>query len=209
MRYGSCDREWDRIFSHFGPFCPFAPLTIQIITILKKQKKHLEMLSFYTCVPKIKIMMYTSWNMECDRQYTLSFWAIFCPFTPITTWKIKTSKKTKQNLEISSFYTCVPQITFIWCMVPEIWSMTEFFVILGYSFTFTPLITWKIKILKIILEISSFYTCVPQMTIIWCIVPGTWNVRQNFLSFWTIFCPFTPLTTQKIKILKKKKETPG
>ena len=28
-----------------------------------------------------------------------------------------------------------------------------------------------------------------------------WN-RQNFLSFWTIFCPFTPLTTQKIKILK-------
>ena len=26
--------------------------------------------------------------------------------------------------------------------------------------------------------------------------------RQNFLSFWTVFCPFTPLTTQKIKILK-------
>ena len=139
MRYGSCDREWDRIFSHFGPFCPFAPLTIQIITILKKQKKHLEMLSFYTCVPKTKIMMYTSWNMECDRQYTLSFWAIFCPFTPITTWKIKTSKKTKQNLEISSFYTCVPQITFIWCMVPEIWSMTDrIFCHFGPFFAFLP-----------------------------------------------------------------------
>ena len=26
--------------------------------------------------------------------------------------------------------------------------------------------------------------------------------RQNFLSFWTVFCPFTPLTTRKIKILK-------
>ena len=26
--------------------------------------------------------------------------------------------------------------------------------------------------------------------------------RQNFLSFWTVFCPFTDLTTQKIKILK-------
>ena len=35
-------------------------------------------------------------------------------------------------------------------------------------------------------------------------IPGTWSVRQNFLSFWTIFCPFIPLTTQKIKILKKK-----
>ena len=34
---------------------------------------------------------------------------------------------------------------------------------------------------------------------------------QNFFSFWTIFCPFTsnPITTQRIKILKKKKKTPG
>ena len=27
--------------------------------------------------------------------------------------------------------------------------------------------------------------------------------RKNFLIIWIIFCPFTPLTTQKIKILKK------
>ena len=33
--------------------------------------------------------------------------------------------------------------------------------------------------------------------------------RQNVLSFWTIFCPFTVLTAQKIKIKKKMKETPG
>ena len=31
-----------------------------------------------------------------------------------------------------------------------------------------------------------------------------------YFSFWAIFCPFTPLTAQKIKIKKKKKEkTPG
>ena len=29
---------------------------------------------------------------------------------------------------------------------------------------------------------------------------------QNFLSFWTIFCPFIPLTTRKINILKKCKK---
>ena len=29
---------------------------------------------------------------------------------------------------------------------------------------------------------------------------------QNFLSFWTAFCPFTPLKTQKIKIFKKWKK---
>ena len=31
--------------------------------------------------------------------------------------------------------------------------------------------------------------------------------RQNVLSLWTIFCPYTPLWTQKIKILKKMKKT--
>ena len=35
---------------------------------------------------------------------------------------------------------------------------------------------------------------------------GSWDMehdRQNFLWFWTFFCPFTPLKTWKIKILKK------
>ena len=37
---------------------------------------------------------------------------------------------------------------------------------------------------------------------------GSWDMechRQKFLSLWTIFCLFTPLWTQKIKILKKWK----
>ena len=37
---------------------------------------------------------------------------------------------------------------------------------------------------------------------------GSWDTQcnwQNFLPFWTIFCPFTPVTTRKIKILKKRK----
>ena len=35
----------------------------------------------------------------------------------------------------------------------------------------------------------------------------TKSIRQNFLPFWTIFCTFTPLTTRKIKILKKNEKT--
>ena len=38
---------------------------------------------------------------------------------------------------------------------------------------------------------------------------GSWDMehdRQNFLSFWTVFCPIVPLTTRKIKILKKWKK---
>ena len=39
---------------------------------------------------------------------------------------------------------------------------------------------------------------------------GSWDKkcnRHNFLSFWSILCSFTPLTTQEIKILKKWKKT--
>ena len=39
-------------------------------------------------------------------------------------------------------------------------------------------------------------------------VPEIWSTMDRiFLSFWTIFWPFTPLTTQKIKILKKWKKS--
>ena len=35
---------------------------------------------------------------------------------------------------------------------------------------------------------------------VWFLRYEAW--QTEFLSFWTAFCPFTPLTTQKIKILK-------
>ena len=39
--------------------------------------------------------------------------------------------------------------------------------------------------------------------IIWGTVPEIRSERQNFLSFWAIFCPFTALLTPKIKIWEK------
>ena len=67
----------------------------------------------------------------------LSFWAIFCSFTPLTTWKIKILKKWKTFLERSSFYACVPEMTMIWCMVPGIWITTGiFFLILDHYLPF-------------------------------------------------------------------------
>ena len=61
--------------------------------------------------------------------------------------------------------------------------------------------------MKKCLQILLFYTWVPKVTIISCMVPGYMEHKgQTFLSFWTIFCPFTPLTTQKPKFLKKWKK---
>ena len=44
---------------------------------------------------------------------------------------------------------------------------------------------------KTLLEILSFYNCVPRMTIIWCMISETWSVTDRILLFLPNFCPFT------------------
>ena len=55
------------------------------------------------------------------------------------------------------------------------------------------------------LEISSFYACVPKTTITWGSVPEIQSERYFLLS-WAILYPFTPLLMPKIKIWKKCKK---
>ena len=82
--------------------------------------------------PKIRILKktkqnccrYCSWDINCKGQSFLSFWAIFCPLTLLTTQKNQNFEK--QNcLEILLFCTCVLQMKIIWCMVPGISSATD------------------------------------------------------------------------------------
>ena len=102
--YGVRQTEFFVILVHF---LPFHPITTHKIKILKKWKKNkLYMSSFYTWVSKIMII-YASWDMECNRNNFLSFWAMFWPFTPLLTLKTKIWKKCKKCLEILSFYMCV------------------------------------------------------------------------------------------------------
>ena len=71
--------------------------------------------------------------------------------------------------------------------------------------------TWKIRILEIqkFLEISSFYINVPKTTITWGTVPEIRSVTDNILSFWVIFCAFTPLTAWKKHNLEKMRKASG
>ena len=95
-------------------------------------------ITLHKCTKNHNHMRYSSWDTEWDKQNFLSFWGIFCHFnTP--------------SLEMSLFYTCVPQITII--MMYASWDME-------YD-------------------------------------------RHNFWSFWAIFCLFTPLLIPKIKIWNK------
>ena len=86
----------------------------------------------------------------------LSFWVIFCPFTPLTTWKIKIL----ENEENSKRY--------------------HHFTLASHKWQ-----SYNVRFLRY----------------------GAW--KTEFLSFWTIFFSFTTLTTQNVKILKKWKKTPG
>ena len=86
----------DNFLSFWAIFCCFTPLTNWKITILKKFKKHLEILSFCTSAPKI-IICYTVpgiWHMT--EVIFFPFWAIFCPFTPNSP-KNQNKKKIKKN----------------------------------------------------------------------------------------------------------------
>ena len=140
----------------------------QKIKIMKNCKKRLEILSFYTSVPKIMIMCYTvpeKWRVM-DVIVFFHFGLFFALLPPYLAPKINISKKIKKYLEISSFYTSVPKIMMICYTIPEIWCVTDVIVV----FNFELFLAHKIKISKKWkerLEMPSFYTCVPKI-IRWC-----------------------------------------
>ena len=142
-RFGVRQTEFFVILGHFLLFYHSQPPKNQ--NFEKKWEIFLEILSFYTymCTINEDHMIYGSWNIRCNRQKFLSFWAIFCPFSPLTTWKIKILKLKKTT-------------------------------------------TGDIIILHICTKNDNH------------MMYGSWDMerdRQNFLSFWTIFCPFTSLST--------------
>ena len=139
-----------------------------------------------------------SWSISWDRQKLLSFWATFCPFSPLTTRKIKILKKWKKCLEIS-FYRCLPQMTITWCMVPEISSATDrifcqfgpFFALLTLSQPKNSLFykneksTWRYYYFTKVYHKWQSYD-------VWLL---RYEVeRERFFSFWIVFCYFTSLT---------------
>ena len=187
MLYCSWDMVSNRCncyFSFWAIFCPFNLLAAQKLKISKKWKR-LEILSFYTSVPKIMIICYTVpeiWHM----MYVIvifHFGLFFWPFIPLTAQKIKISKKWKNTWRYHHF-TQVYQKSYVTLFLRYgTWQMQLLLFILGYFLPFyCPLTAQKIKISekwKKSLEISSFYTCVPKITIRWCTVPEIWCVTDR------------------------------
>ena len=109
-------------------------------------------------------------------------------------WKTTISKKWKQSLEISSFYT-VP-VT----MACDRCNFCFYYWAILFPFTSPPLPpsfnspknkkkTWKYHFTQ--LHQKSWSQAILFLTCLW---------------FWAIFCPITPITAQKIKIKRKNEK---
>ena len=138
-------------------FCLFtpSPLMIHEIKILaKNEKKCLEILSFYIymCTINEDRMIYGSWNIRWYRQKFLSFCAISCPFSPLTTKKIKILRLKRKKIHFINFINLYILTINDNHMMYGSWDIEregqnfchfrQFFALL------TPLKTKKIKILK-------------------------------------------------------------
>ena len=125
-------------------------------------------------------MMYASWDIKCDRQNFLSFLAIFCPFTTVTTQKIKIWRKWKNTWRYYHFTHMYHkwQSYDVWFLRYRVWQ-TEFL-------PFYPTNNPKIKFLKELkkhLEISSFYISVPKIMIICYTVPEILHMTDVIFIF--------------------------
>ena len=158
MMYDSWDTKCNRqiFFSHLGPFFTLLPLLPspnnpknQNFEKMKQNARDIIILHKSTINDNQDIWFLRYIN--CNRQNFLSYWDIFCPFTPLTAQKVKISEKWKKHhMNISSFYTTVSKIMIIGYTVPEIWCMTDVMVTFhfGLFLPFYPLNSPKNKNFK-------------------------------------------------------------
>ena len=143
------------------------------------------------CVPDIKII----WINPC-----------------LTTRKIKILKKWKMHGEIIIFHICTINDNYIMYASWDVeHDRQNFFGILDRFFALLPSKQlkkskfWKNEKMHGDIIISHMCTINGNH-----MMYGFWGIKQdgqNFLTFWTSFCPFTPLKTPKINILKKLKKS--
>ena len=91
-------------FAILDCFLPFYPLlggnNLKNQNFEKLKKTPGEIIILHKCT-KNHHMLYCSWDMTCNIivfcLFFFSFWAIFCPFTSLTAWKIKIILKNEKN----------------------------------------------------------------------------------------------------------------
>ena len=146
----------------------------------EKWKKCLEILSFYKymCTKNEDHMIYGSWSLRHNRQKFLSFWVILCPFSPLTTWKIKILKLIRTPGDIIILHICSINDNHMMYVSWDTECDRPFFALLPFN-----LKNQNFEKLKKYLEISSFYTSISKIMIICYTVPETWCMTDVTVIF--------------------------
>ena len=141
--------------------------------------------------------MYGSWDMEGDGQRFWSFWTVFCPFTLLTTRIIKILKNEKNTSRHYHFTNVYRK----WQSY-DVWFLryrarrTEYFVILDHFLLFYHLNNPKNqnfeKMRKTPGDIIILQRCTISDNHMMYVSRDMKRDRQNFLSFWTVFCLLIP-----------------
>ena len=158
---------------------------------------------------------YNVWFLRYWGQRTEFFVILeyFLPFYPLNNLKNQTFEKMKKIPgDIVILHKCTVNYNHI---MYGSWDMKcdgQNFVLFWTAFCrFTPLATWKIKILKNwkkLMEISSFYTSISKIIIICYTVLEIWRMTDVIIfHFGPLFCTFTPLTTRKMKFKRDEQST--
>ena len=153
-------------------------------------------------------MIYSSWDIECDRLRLLIMSHFMSFILPPKNPKNQNFEKMKKNCWRYHHFTQMYQkpqpyeVQFLRYGVRQ----TEF-----WSFAFIPPNNHKNQTFKtmkkVYWHVITLHMCTKNHN---QMMYAFWDMeynRPNFLLFWAIFCPFTPLLTPQIKIWNKFKKT--
>ena len=197
LRYG-VRHNFLSFWNVFYPFiAPTPSVIIQKNKILKKWKS-IWTYHFKLVWKKLDHMMYAYSDMDYNRHNFLSFQAILYSFTRLLTTKISIWKRCKKTTgDIIILHMCTSNQNHI---MYGSWDKKckgqSFFVILGHFLLLAPPNNPKnqnFEKIKKHLEILSFYTSAPQMTIIFCIVPEISSMADRFFCHFWLFFALLPL----------------
>ena len=190
--------------------CPPAPNNPenQHFEKMKKKKKKAsgDVIILNLHYKKHEQMMYAYSDMECNSHFR-PFFVILPHYRPrklkfgknvISSWRYYPFKHVHHK---SRSY----DVQFLRYKVQR----TMFFLIYGHFLPFDPPNNPKIQNFEKIKKTPGDIIILNENHMMY----GSWNIKSVtdiiFYHFELFFCPFTPLTAQKIKILKKMKKTPG
>ena len=138
MMHASWDMKHDRqVFCHFGSFFTlYWPQKSKF----GKNEENAQIYYYHLTHLYHKWKSYDVCFFRYGMQQTefLSFWAIFCLFTPLTIQKIKIFQIQKRHLKISWFYTSVPKTMIICYTFLDMWHVRDVIIIFQFLPFYTP-----------------------------------------------------------------------